>query len=99
MSLGVVCRRGSGPMLLWLWNRPAATTAIQPLAWETPYALGVVLKSKKKKEKFESRSTAIKNKIDTVGTDSGVGKIENFSHKRQKKCASARASLQKLGFS
>ena len=31
--------------LLWLWHR----LAIQPLIWESPYAEGAALKSKKKK--------------------------------------------------
>ena len=31
------------PALLWLWCRPAATALIQPLAWEPPYAVGVLL--------------------------------------------------------
>ena len=35
--------------LLWLWCRLAA--AIQPLAWDFPYAAGVALKRKKKKKK------------------------------------------------
>ena len=35
------------PALLWLWCRPAATTLIQPLAWEPPYAVGVALKKKR----------------------------------------------------
>ena len=48
---------GSVPALLsglWiqhcceLWCRPVATALIQLLAWEPPYAMGVVLKSKKK---------------------------------------------------
>ena len=35
------------PALLWLWLscRPAAVTAIRPLAWEPPYAGSVALKS------------------------------------------------------
>ena len=37
-------------VLLWLWCRPAAVVPIRPLAWELPYALGVALKSKKKKK-------------------------------------------------
>ena len=37
------------PALWQLWCRPAATTPIQPLAWESPYALEGALKSKKKK--------------------------------------------------
>ena len=36
--------RGSDPMLLWLWCRPAATAPIGPLAWEPPHAVGVALK-------------------------------------------------------
>ena len=36
--------------LLWLWCKPAAAAPIQPLAWELPYATGVALKKKKKKE-------------------------------------------------
>ena len=39
------------PALLWLWRRPAAVSLIQPPAWKFPYALGVALKSKKKKKK------------------------------------------------
>ena len=35
--------------MLWLWCRPAATAAIQPLAWEPSYAVGEALKRKKKK--------------------------------------------------
>ena len=40
MSCGVGCRRGSDPVLLWLWRRLAATAPIRPLAWEPPYAAG-----------------------------------------------------------
>ena len=35
-----------------LWCRPAAAAPIQPLAWELPYAVGVALKSKKRKRKL-----------------------------------------------
>ena len=31
-------------VLLWLWQKPAAAAPIQSLAWELPYAVGVVLK-------------------------------------------------------
>ena len=51
MSCGVGRRRGSDPMLLWLWRRPAATAPIRPLAWEPPYATGAALKHKAKKKK------------------------------------------------
>ena len=46
MSCGVGRRRGSDPVLLWLWYSPAAVALIQPLAWESPYAVGAVLKSR-----------------------------------------------------
>ena len=52
MSCGLGRRRGSNPALLWLWGRPAAAAPIRPLAWEPPYAVGVALKSKKKKKIF-----------------------------------------------
>ena len=31
--------------LLWLWHRPAAVAPIRPLANESPYAIGMALKS------------------------------------------------------
>jgi len=51
VSCGVGNRHGSDPVLLWLWCRPAATAPIRPLGWEPPYATGLALKDKKKKEK------------------------------------------------
>ena len=42
-------------MLLWLWCSLAATTPIQPLAWEPPYAVGAAQengKETKKKKKY-----------------------------------------------
>ena len=44
------CRGGSDPALLWLWYGSAAVAPFWPLVWELPYALGVTLKSKKKKK-------------------------------------------------
>ena len=43
--------------LLWLWLWPAAVAPISPLAWESPYAVGVALKSKKEKEKVSQHCT------------------------------------------
>ena len=48
MSCDVGCIRGSDPSLLWLWCRPATIAPVGPLAWEPPYAEGVVLKKEKK---------------------------------------------------
>ena len=36
--------------LLWLWCRLTLAALIGPLAWETTYAAGAALKSKKKKK-------------------------------------------------
>ena len=47
MSCGVGHRHSLAPELLWLCCGPAAAALIQPLAWELPYASGVVLKEKK----------------------------------------------------
>ena len=49
MSCGVGHRRGSDPVLLWLWWRLAATAPIGPLAWEPPYTAGAALKIQKTK--------------------------------------------------
>ena len=47
VSSGVGRRRSSD--LALSWGRPAGVAPIRPLAWEPPYAVGVALKSKKKK--------------------------------------------------
>ena len=58
-------RHGLDLTLLWLWCRLAAVAPIRPLVWESPYAAGVPLKSKKerKEEKrkwlFELKATFI----------------------------------------
>ena len=61
MSYGVGLRRGSDPMLRWLWCSPEATAMIQPLAWKPPYAVNVALKSKKKKKKFTEESSYLRS--------------------------------------
>ena len=47
--------------LLWLWGRSAATTPIQPLAWERPYAMGVVLKRHKNKQTNKQTTWVLKS--------------------------------------
>ena len=54
MSCGVGHRCGLDLALLWFWHRPVATATIRPLAWEPPYAMGVVLKGQKTKKKKKS---------------------------------------------
>ena len=52
MNYGVVLRYSLDPALLCLWCRRATVTPIQPLGWESPYAMGVALKDKRKKKVF-----------------------------------------------
>ena len=59
MGCGVGRRRGSDPMLLWLWRKLAAAALIRPLAWEPPYATGVALGKTKKKEKEKKNSITV----------------------------------------
>ena len=51
VSCGAVPRHGSVPKLLWLLYMLAAAAVIGPLAWGPPYAVGVALKRKKRKER------------------------------------------------
>ena len=70
LSCGVSCRRGSDPVLLWLWRRPVATAPIRPLAWEPPHAAGAAQeiattttttkKTKDKKKIFKKSSLVAK---------------------------------------
>ena len=64
-AIAVSCghRFGSDPVLLWLWHRPAATTAlIRPLVWEPLYALVTALKRPKKKKKKKKKTQKKKKK-------------------------------------
>ena len=40
---------------MWLWHKVAATAPIRPLAWESPYAVGMALKKKKEDNKAPQR--------------------------------------------
>ena len=63
MSCGVGGRRGSDPMLLRLWHRPAATAPIRSLAWGLPDAMGAAIeKTKKKKKKKKKHNKKEKTK-------------------------------------
>ena len=53
MSCGAGHRRGSDPVFLWPWCRPAAEALIGPPAWELPYAAGAALKSPPPKKSFK----------------------------------------------
>ena len=58
-ELWCICRHGSDPTLLWLWHRPAATTLIQPVAWELAYAASAALKRKKDQKKKKKKNPGI----------------------------------------
>ena len=62
VSCGVGHRHSWDLAFLWLWCRLAATVPIRPLAWELPYAKGVILKKKKKKKEEEERKKERKRK-------------------------------------
>ena len=77
MSCGIGQRSGLNSTLLWLWCRLAAAAAIQPLAWELPYAASVapqkIRKEKKKKiishaKKKESVITTQEKKVNKNGS-------------------------------
>ena len=59
VSWGVGRRRGSDPVLLWLWWRPAAAAPIRPLAWEPPYAAGVALEKAKRQTNNNNKKLAL----------------------------------------
>ena len=54
VSWGVGRRAGLDPALLCLWRGLVAAAPIRLLAREPPHAIGMALKSKKKKKKFPS---------------------------------------------
>ena len=51
VSCGVDLGGGPSITLLWLWCSLAIVAPIWPLLWDTPYATGAALKSKKKKKR------------------------------------------------
>ena len=72
MSCGVGRRCGSDPEFLRLWCRPAATALIQPLVWESPYAAGVALKTKRKKEEARDTGTGYRTNVNGQSVLSSV---------------------------
>ena len=61
VSYGVGRRRGSDPVLLWLWCRPVATAPIRPLASESLCAVGAAKKNAKRRS---SRRGTVVNESD-----------------------------------
>ena len=79
MNCGIGHRQGLDPELLWLWCRPVPTAPIEPLAWEPPYATGVVLKrqeegrkeGKKKKGRKERKERKKERKAKVIQSWAG----------------------------
>jgi len=71
VSCGVVCRRRSDPVLLWLWLWPLAAASIWSLAWEPPYVAGMALKSK------TTRTTKKRSSVSVV-VQTRLGKEKHF---------------------
>ena len=66
-SIGVDAAGSLDLVLLRLWCRPVATSPIQPLAWELPYAAPADVKKKKKSKEYWTRITSLyKFRIRTV---------------------------------
>ena len=72
-----------------IWQRPATTALIRPLAWEPPYAVGVDLekakrqkdkkkKKKKKKKRKKNKKTNI-YKINKIKEDRGKNKNKHLT--------------------
>ena len=57
VSCGVGRRHGWDLALLWMWCRPVATVPIQPLSWESPYAMGEGLKGPKQNKTKQKQKT------------------------------------------
>ena len=62
MSCGISHRGGSDPELLWLWHKLTATSPVQPLALEPPYAMGAVQKRQRPKKKKEKKRKTLNEK-------------------------------------
>ena len=67
VSCGVGRRRGSNPVLLWLWRRPAATAPIRPLAWEPPHAAGAALEKTKNKKTEKTAQRKQGGELEHIG--------------------------------
>ena len=50
MGCGVDHRCKLDSTLLWLWRRLAVTAPIRPLAWESPYDMGVTTEKTKRQK-------------------------------------------------
>ena len=56
--------------MLWLRCSPAATDPIKPLAWEAPYAAGVALKKRDKRQKQKKKGWGVRSQRKSEGGES-----------------------------
>ena len=52
VSCSVSHRQGLDLVLLWMWHRLTAAAQVQPPAWKSPHAAGMIVKKKKKIKAF-----------------------------------------------
>ena len=71
MSCGVGRRRGSDPVLLWLWYRLVATAPIGPFTWDPPHATGVALE-KAKRQKYHKKKLLCEKVFHSVAISAHV---------------------------
>ena len=80
-------RRGSDPLLLWLWRRPVATAPMRTLAWESPYAMGAALeKAKRQKKCKKKKKLNVELPYDAVIPPLAVYPREMKTHVHTKTC-------------
>ena len=73
MTCGVGCRRGSDPVLLWLWCRPVTTAPIWLLAWVPPYAVGAALEMAKRQKQNKTNKQKTTRCHEENGGDGSFG--------------------------
>ena len=66
MSCSVGRRWGSDLGWLWLWHRVEAVALIQPLAGESPYAVGEAQKKKKKKKRQKTKDKKTQKSLEII---------------------------------
>ena len=65
---------------MWLWRRLVATAPIRPLAWEPPYAVGVALKSNKKRIRQKTQGLKMEQGKGTFASTSFGQKVLKGAH-------------------
>ena len=67
-------RRGSDPVLLWLWHRLMAVALTGPLAWEPPFASSVALRRRRRRK--EMNGGLLSKPAEEWGFESGIPDFE-----------------------